>query len=105
MQIRTDFLVHPRSSSHCSPRLVSRRGDQLLGFAAGDPSDDDYPAILGPDGEPWLLTVAQVAALMGLSRSRVYELLHDGLPSISLGRSRRIPVAPFRRWLIAQGGE
>ena len=44
-----------------------------------------------------LLTIKQVAEWLQLSRSRIYELLADGsLPSVTIGRARRIP----RRALI-----
>ncbi len=38
-----------------------------------------------------LFTVAEVSQILRLSRSRVYELIYAGqLPSIKLGRSRRV---------------
>ncbi len=44
-----------------------------------------------------LMTVAQASAFLRLGRSRVYELMGSGeLPSVRIGRSRRIP----RRALI-----
>ncbi|MBW3659612.1 MAG: helix-turn-helix domain-containing protein [Actinobacteria bacterium] len=40
-----------------------------------------------------LITVVEAAEMIGLSRSKVYELLADGhLPSIRIGRTRRIDV-------------
>jgi excisionase family DNA binding protein len=56
-------------------------------------------------GEPWLLRPEQVARRLNLSRSRVYELLAepDGLPSISIGRSRRIRTSDLRDWLAKLG--
>ena len=40
-----------------------------------------------------LITVVEAAEIIGLSRSKVYELLADGhLPSIRIGRTRRIDV-------------
>lgn len=39
-----------------------------------------------------LLSPEEAAQLLGISRSRVYELLRDAeLPSIKIGRLRRIP--------------
>ena len=39
-----------------------------------------------------LLTSVEVAWLLGVSRSRVYELMNAGaLRSVAIGRSRRIP--------------
>jgi excisionase family DNA binding protein len=41
-----------------------------------------------------LINVSEAAEIIGLSRSKVYELLADGLlPSIRIGRTRRIDVA------------
>ena len=41
-----------------------------------------------------LISVVEAAEIMGLSRSMVYELLAEGrLPSIRIGRTRRIDVA------------
>lgn len=54
--------------------------------------------------EPWLLRPKQAAQLLTISRSRIYELMADGsLPSIKIGRSRRIRVDDLRRWLDDQG--
>ncbi len=40
-----------------------------------------------------LITVVEAAEIIGLSRSKVYELLAEGhLPSIRIGRTRRINV-------------
>ena len=49
--------------------------------------------------EPWLLRVEEAARLLGLGRSKVYELVRSGeIPSITIGRSRRVPVNELRRW-------
>jgi excisionase family DNA binding protein len=43
---------------------------------------------------PVLLTVAEASETLRLSRSTVYELLGAGqLESVTIGRSRRIPVS------------
>lgn len=40
-----------------------------------------------------LITVVEAAEIIGLSRTKVYELLAEGdLPSIRIGRTRRIDV-------------
>jgi excisionase family DNA binding protein len=45
-----------------------------------------------PLSEIRLLTVAEVAALMRVSKMTVYRLLHAGdLPSVRVGRSFRVP--------------
>lgn len=43
---------------------------------------------------PVLLTPEQAAQALGIGRTGVYALLRDGqLPSVRLGRSRRVPVS------------
>jgi excisionase family DNA binding protein len=50
--------------------------------------------------EPLLLTIPQVAALLGLGRTKVYDLIErEGLPSIKLGTARRIPRQALEAWL------
>jgi excisionase family DNA binding protein len=60
----------------------------------------------GSGGEPWALDPGQVARCLGISRSRVYELFAepDGLPSITIGRSRRVLVTDLRAWLESRRG-
>jgi excisionase family DNA binding protein len=54
--------------------------------AASDTAD-------GATARPLLVTVAQAAALLSVSRTTLYELLACGaIESISIGRSRRVPV-------------
>jgi hypothetical protein len=67
------------------------------------PRTQEPPELLGPDGEPWLLTPEMVAVRLSVSRSRVCELLNEDLPSITIGRSRRSPADGLRRWLLTTG--
>jgi len=40
-----------------------------------------------------LLTPVEAAAVLGIGRSKVYELLQSGqLPSVHIGRCRRVPA-------------
>ncbi len=49
-----------------------------------------------------LLTVIEAARELGISRSKVYELLADGeLPSVRIGRTRRIAVAALEEFVAA----
>jgi excisionase family DNA binding protein len=51
-------------------------------------------------GEPFLLNIAEVAASLGLGRSKVYELIaKEGLPVIHFGRSVRVSVTSLQRWV------
>ena len=52
------------------------------------------------DNVKLLLTVAEAAARLGVARSHLYPWLMSGeLPSVKLGRSRRIPVAALDRFV------
>lgn len=49
-----------------------------------------------------LLRPAEAADLLGVGRSKLYELLAGGVvPSVRLGRSLRIPADALRRWIEA----
>jgi excisionase family DNA binding protein len=53
-----------------------------------------------PPVEPLLLTIPQVAALLGLGRTKVYDLIeHEGLPTVKLGTARRVPKQALEAWL------
>jgi excisionase family DNA binding protein len=53
-----------------------------------------------PPVEPLLLTIPQVAAMLGLGRTKVYDLIdHEGLPTVKLGTARRIPRQALEVWL------
>jgi len=52
--------------------------------------------------EPLLLTPKEAAKVLGLSQSYVYELLASGtLPSITIGRTRRIPRRALQEFVAA----
>ena len=47
-----------------------------------------------------LLTITEVAHRLGLGRSFVYELVMKGeVPSIKIGRARRVPAAALERFV------
>ena len=49
-----------------------------------------------------LLTVAQLATRWSMSRATIYRALDNGLPSLKLGRSRRIRLSDADQWLSKQ---
>ncbi len=52
-----------------------------------------------------LVTVEEAAAMCSLGRAKFYQLVMAGeVPSITIGRSRRIPMEGLRRWVAAQAG-
>jgi len=55
-----------------------------------------------------LVRVEEAARLCDVSRSRMYELIAAGeVPSVTIGRSRRVPVDGLRRWVESriEGGQ
>lgn len=60
--------------------------------------DDRQPEQVSLSGS--FLTVAEVAALMRVSKMTVYRLVHAGdLPAVRVGRSFRVPEEAVRRYL------
>ena len=54
-------------------------------------------------GERLMLRPAEAAEAIGVSRSKLYELLSSGaLPSVRLGSSVRVPVSALRDWIERQ---
>ena len=57
----------------------------------------------GGNTEPWLLRVEEVADLLGVSRSTIYNLINtEQLPTVRIAGCRRIPVDQLRVWLAQQ---
>jgi excisionase family DNA binding protein len=56
--------------------------------------------------ERLLLRPAEVAELIGIGRSKVYEMLASGeLPSVRIGGDLRIPAARLQEWVDAKARE
>jgi excisionase family DNA binding protein len=56
-------------------------------------------------GLPELLTVAEVAALVRVSKMTIYRMIRKGeLPAIAVGKSYRIPIEHVRRLTQLRGG-
>lgn len=50
-----------------------------------------------------MLRPGEVGPLLGVSRSRAYQLIRQGvIPAIRVGGSIRVPVAAWERWLEQQ---
>jgi excisionase family DNA binding protein len=50
--------------------------------------------------EPMLLTIPEVAAKLGLGRSKVYDLIHaEGLPTVKFGTATRVPIKELEQWV------
>jgi excisionase family DNA binding protein len=53
--------------------------------------------------EKLLLRPVEVADLLGLGRSKIYELLASGaIPSVRIGASIRVPADGLRAWIADQ---
>jgi excisionase family DNA binding protein len=53
---------------------------------------------------PLLLNIPQVAKIMCLGRTKVYELIAtEGLPVVRFGRAVRISPAALQQWLEQRG--
>jgi excisionase family DNA binding protein len=58
---------------------------------------------IADSGTSLLLRPVDVATALGISRSKVFELLAtQELPSVHIGRSTRIPRAQLEAWIQAQ---
>ncbi len=61
---------------------------------------------IGAAAPPLLMTVEQAATYAAISRSRMYELVARGtVPSVKIGKSRRIPRAEVDAWVAGMLAE
>ena len=67
---------------------------------------DEHLCLIQGDGRPlWgldvrLLTVVEVARILGIGRSKVYELLYSGeLKSVKIGAARRVRFSDLRDYV------
>ena len=57
------------------------------------------------DELPLMLSVAEVAAVLGISRAGAYELVHGkGFPSLKIGSRIVVPRDKFLAWIDANSG-
>ena len=55
--------------------------------------------------EKMLLNVEEMAQVLGIGRSKAYELVHSaGFPMIRIGRTMRIPKAQLEIWIKNETG-
>ncbi|HKS70517.1 MAG TPA: helix-turn-helix domain-containing protein [Ktedonobacterales bacterium] len=58
-----------------------------------------------PLSQRLLLRPEEVAAILGLGRSTIYELLRSGaLAVVHIGRATRIPARDLQRWIEQHSG-
>lgn len=77
-----------------------RAGEWCAMDGAGKPTEVGVAARPAPVGEMRFLTVAEVAALMRVSKMTVYRMVHGGtLPAVRVGRSYRVPESAVHDYL------
>ena len=56
--------------------------------------------------QPWFLTVPEAAIVLGIGKTKVYELIaSEGLPKVKFGTAVRIPVKALEEWLSQREGK
>lgn len=79
---------------------AGRRGGGLQGGTRAVRVPPAPPVV---EGSTLLLRPIQVAASLGISRSKVFQLLASReLPAIHVGRSTRIPLKELEHWIENQ---
>lgn len=116
--MRRDHHPQPHArqanSSHDRPQAPRTTPAQATPARAASPppvasAEDDTrdPRPAAPDAPaPLLLTPAEAARALRINRSTLYPLLMRGeIPSIRIGRARRIPRDGLMRWIAQQVNE
>lgn len=70
----------------------------------GETSSSSSPATAATKAVPdRLLKVKEVAEVLGLGKSKVYEMMQAGeLPVVRIGTARRVPLLELQRWIQAR---
>src|SRR5213083_1181443 len=94
----------PINSAIASPTRRGRGAGKPAAHPVSLPVDQG--SRLGPqtgNGGPWLLESREVARLLGIGRTKTFQLIASGqIPSIRLGRCVRVPAAALYSWIDAQ---
>lgn len=68
----------------------------------GEPEGHPVPSLPIED-QPWLLDSRQVARLLGISRTKAFQMMaHGHLPTVHLGRCARVPREALMIWIDSQ---
>ena len=63
-------------------------------------SADEAKGFRSWDSLPLLLTAADTAGILGISRESVYDLfVANEIPHVFIGKRRRVPKESLRRWV------
>lgn len=89
--------ANPRLPIKPTPASVGRRGG-----GAGEPPSHAVPPPVHL-AEPWLLGNRDVARLLGIGRTKAFQLIASGdLPVVRIGRCVRVPRTALELWITAQ---
>lgn len=67
-------------------------------------SSNSRVAVTNPDDLPMVLTAADIAHVLGISRNTAYEYIHSrGFPSFKVGKQYRVSKRKFMEWLETAG--
>jgi excisionase family DNA binding protein len=90
-------------SAHITP-LRTRKARKELGEVAREPTANPAAEQSNKPTEfKLLLTPREAARALSIDRSTLYVLLMRGdIPSITIGRARRIPVKALEEWIADQ---
>lgn len=77
--------------------------NQVTGFDSWNLSPEGISGAEHPDMVCRLLKVPEVAAMLGLGLTKTWELVESGvIPSLKLGRARRVRLRELLAWLDEQ---
>ena len=84
-----------------SSPIAGRRDRPLPGAVQENQSSQNgSPATMEAGPHRGLLRVEEAAEWLGLGRTKAYELVYRGvLPSVTIGRSRRVPFAALKAFV------
>jgi excisionase family DNA binding protein len=83
--------------AHCDPVFTSVKGFPIV---RSSNADFGLLHLHGDLGEPLLLRASEVARLLGIGRSKVYEMMQTGeLPTVRIGSAVRVPRAALYGWI------
>ena len=89
-----------RMADHGRLKLTKWAGDGLDVFGDFDLDERRREAMSDALIERLLLRPAEAADVLGVGRSKVYELIAEGaIPTVKVGSRTRIPVDDLRAWI------
>jgi excisionase family DNA binding protein len=90
-------MKRPPLPSKTAIAMSARRGG-----GQGEPAPHPVP----PAFEPLLLDSREVSRLLGISRTKAFQMIATGgVPVIRIGRCARVPRAALERWISQQTKE